>query len=136
VTPKISEKIAVAQTIGTLSLSLRSIADNAGELEQAIASGEINVPAGTSKADEEKLLRTAMNRPIDSGTTFVTGGDVSRFQRKTMPTNASAQAAPAPQAYAPAPRYAQQRPAAPAGPVVRITRGKQTTAMPIGGEGF
>ena len=28
VTPKIAEKIAVAQSLGTLSLSLRSIADN------------------------------------------------------------------------------------------------------------
>src|SRR3546814_16066998 len=36
VTPKIAEKIAVAQTIGTLSLSLRSIAANRSELEQAI----------------------------------------------------------------------------------------------------
>ncbi len=28
VTPRIAEKIAVAQSLGTLSLSLRSIADN------------------------------------------------------------------------------------------------------------
>src|SRR5690349_14453027 len=34
VTPKIAEKIAVAQTIGTLSLSLRAISDNQGELER------------------------------------------------------------------------------------------------------
>ncbi|NWO96118.1 Flp pilus assembly protein CpaB, partial [Escherichia coli] len=40
-TPKIAEKIAVAQTIGTLSLSLRSIADNQGELEDAIANGDV-----------------------------------------------------------------------------------------------
>src|SRR6188768_2658258 len=37
VTPRIAEKISVAQTIGTLSLSLRSIADNQTDLERAIA---------------------------------------------------------------------------------------------------
>jgi pilus assembly protein CpaB len=134
VTPRIAEKIAVAQTIGTLSLSLRSIADNAGELEQAIASGDISVPAGTSKADEEKLLKAAMNRPVDSGTTFVTGGDVSRFQRKNAPS-AGAPAAPAgqPGNAGPAPRAAPQRAAAPVGPVVRVTRGKASSAVQVGG---
>ncbi len=43
-TPKIAEKIAVMQTVGSLSLSLRSIADNQGELEDAIASGDVEVP--------------------------------------------------------------------------------------------
>src|SRR3954449_4515520 len=38
VTPRIAEKLAVAQSIGQLSLSLRSIADNTAELERAIAS--------------------------------------------------------------------------------------------------
>jgi len=45
-TPKIAEKIAVAQTIGQLSLSLRSIADNTAELERAIAAGEVSVCHG------------------------------------------------------------------------------------------
>ena len=45
-TPKIAEKIAVAQTIGQLSLSLRSLADNNAELERAIASGEVHGAAG------------------------------------------------------------------------------------------
>lgn len=85
VTPKIAEKIAVAQTIGTLSLALRSLADNQSELDQAIASGTVKVPAGATKEQEEKLLSQAMNRPQDSGGTFVTGGDVSRFQRRTAP---------------------------------------------------
>ncbi|MCB2058497.1 MAG: Flp pilus assembly protein CpaB, partial [Novosphingobium sp.] len=93
VTPKIAEKIQVAQTIGTLSLSLRSLADNQSELDQAIASGSVKVPAGANKAQEEKLLSDAMNRPVEGGTTFVTGGDVSRFQRRNVPS-----AAPAPRA--------------------------------------
>src|SRR5688572_9062620 len=67
VTPKIAEKIAVAQTIGTLSLSLRAIADNQGELERAIAAGDVSIPEGASKEQEEKLLKAAMSRPIDSG---------------------------------------------------------------------
>ena len=50
VTPRIAEKIAVAQSLGSLSLSLRSIADNAAELERAVAAGDIKVPAGTNPA--------------------------------------------------------------------------------------
>src|SRR5918997_2784729 len=38
VTPRLAEKLSVAQSLGTLSLSLRSIADNTSELERAIAS--------------------------------------------------------------------------------------------------
>jgi pilus assembly protein CpaB len=85
VTPKIAEEVAVAQTIGTISLSLRSIADNSAELEQALASGSVKIPAGATKDQEEKLLRAAMARPVDRGTSFSTGGDVSRFQRKSAP---------------------------------------------------
>lgn len=140
VTPKIAEKIAVAQTIGTLSLSLRSLADNQSDLDKAIADGTVKVPTGASKAQEEKFLADAMNRPIDSGSTFVTGGDVSRFQRRSAPnperTNrtpvaSSYGAAPAPQAAPGGPRYsAPSRPV----PVVRVTRGKSTTEEPVGGK--
>ncbi|AZI36758.1 Flp pilus assembly protein [Caenibius tardaugens NBRC 16725] len=126
VTPKIAEKIAVAQTIGTISLSLRSLADNEGELERAIASGNVDVPAGASKDEEEKIIRTAMSRPQDRSTSFVTGADVSRFQRRSMPA-----ANPAAGASAPAMGGA---PAAmvPMGPMVRVTRGKNTEAVPVG----
>lgn len=136
VTPKIAEKVAVAQTIGTISLSLRSLADSQAELDQAIASGTVKVPAGASREQEEKLIGQAMNRPIDGGITYVTGGDVSRFQRRTMaapaaPSNfaaaPTAPAAAAPAAAAPAPVAA-----APSGPVVRVTRGKTTVAEPVG----
>src|SRR5439155_9216033 len=50
VTPRIAEKVAVAQSLGSLSLSLRSIADNSAELERAVAAGDIKVPAGTNPA--------------------------------------------------------------------------------------
>lgn len=84
VTPRLAEKIAVAQTIGQLSLSLRSIADNASDLDQAIASGEVKVPSGTDPKDRTSLIDIAA-RPNDTNTTWVTGADVSRFQRKTVP---------------------------------------------------
>jgi pilus assembly protein CpaB len=125
-TPRIAEKITVAQTIGTISLSLRSIADNQTELERAIASGDIDVPEGVSRDEEEKLLRRAMTRPQDGSTSFVTGGDVSRFQRRTMPAQNS-QNAPAP-VNAGMPGVA----AVPTGPVVRVTRGQATTVEPVG----
>lgn len=131
VTPKIAEKVAVAQTIGTISLSLRSLADNQSELDQAIASGTVKVPAGASKEQEEKLLGQAMNRPLDAGITFVTGGDVSRFQRRSVapaPMSAAPAAPSAPSA-APAAAFAA---AAPQGPVVRITRGKSTVVEQVG----
>lgn len=127
VTPKIAEKIAVAQTIGTLSLVLRSIADNEAELERAIASGDVVIPEDATPEEEESLIRTVMNQPIDKGSTFSTGGDVSRFQRSSMP----------PPRGAPAPRAAGGAPAAAAvyntGPQVRVTRGKTTTAVPVSG---
>ena len=45
-----------AETIGQLSLSLRSLADNQSELDRMIASGSVKVPAGASKDEEEKIL--------------------------------------------------------------------------------
>lgn len=125
VTPRIAEKIQVAQTIGSLSLALRSIADNQSELEQAIASGAVDVPDGASKEQEEKLLRQAMTRPQEGASTYVTGGDVSRFQRSSMPRMASAPAGGAEGAPAAAVSTV------PAGPTVRVTRGKETSVESV-----
>ncbi|GAA4773495.1 Flp pilus assembly protein CpaB [Novosphingobium ginsenosidimutans] len=130
VTPKIAEKVAVAQTIGTISLALRSLADNQTELDQAIASGTVKVPAGATKEQEEKLLGQAMNRPIDGATSFVTGGDVSRFQRRTLAPASIAPRAVA--ASAPSSAGASVIAAAPQGPVVRVTRGKNTSVEQVG----
>ena len=118
VTPRIAEKVATAQTLGTLSLSLRSIADNAVELERAIASGAVNIPNGISKAEEDMLLASALNRPMDGATTFVTGGDVSRFQRRPAPPKPAGSAAAGPPPPPP--------------PMVRVTRGQNTTAVRVG----
>ncbi len=129
VTPKIAEKVAVAQTLGTLTLVLRSIADNQTELERAIASGDVKIPEDATPEEEERLLQSAMNRPNDRGTTFSTGGDVSRFQRKSVPATGKAKVTPA------APGVAANINGAPInrGPAVRVTRGKQTTEVPVGG---
>lgn len=127
VTPKIAEKVSVAQTIGTLSMSLRSIADNQTELERALAAGDVDLPANATGDEEERLLRRAMASPQDGAATFVTGGDVSRFQRSSMP------AARAPDVVMVG-EDGVAAPAAPAptGPVVRVTRGKTTTAEAAG----
>lgn len=130
VTPKIAEKVAVAQTIGTLSLALRSIADNQSDLERSIASGDIQIPANATPEQEEKLLKAALARPIDKGTTFTTGGDVSRYQRSTVPSKAP----PTTNDYAAARASGVDRGnSAPVytGPSVRVTRGKDTTETPV-----
>lgn len=130
VTPRMAAKVAVAQTIGTISLSLRSISDNKGDLERAIATGELKIPDNATPEQEERILRAAMSRPIDQSGTFVTGGDVSRFQRSSLP--------PAPPVgnYAAAPSAPSGAPAAqpivPQGPTVQVTRGKITTTESVG----
>ena len=122
VTPRIAEKISVAQTLGTLSLSLRSIADNQSDLERALASGAVNVPDGASKEAEEKLLRQAVAQPEEGASTFSTGGDVSRFARSTVPNkNNGAVVSTADGA------LSVTGQTAPAGPTVRVTRGTETT---------
>ena len=136
-TPRISEKIAVAQSMGQLSLSLRSIADNAAELERAVASGEVKVPAGTNPAEERKILLAVANRPIDNNTTFTTGGDVSRFQRRSVPAKPSTSGDPRADAVnnlagalrGGAPGLGG---AAVSGPVVRVSRGNTVTIVPVG----
>lgn len=126
VTPKIAEKIEVAQYAGSLSLSLRPLADNQSDLDHAIASGQVKLPNGASKADEEKALANAMNHPADtrSPDSFVTGGDVSRFERKfggsmnpsASPVQARARIHALIQSMAPPPS-------------VRITRGHDTQSV-------
>jgi pilus assembly protein CpaB len=111
--------VAVAQSVGTLSLSLRSIADNTAELERAIASGDVKVPANANPSQERQMLLAVANRPIDTNTTFATGGDVSRFQRRTVPAK-------------PVQPTATGGAVAPTGPVVRVARGNEVTVVPAG----
>jgi pilus assembly protein CpaB len=124
VTPRIAEKIAVAQSLGTLSLSLRSIADNGAELERAVASGDVKVPAGATPDQEKQMLLAMANRPIDGNTTFSTGGDVSRFQRRTVPAKPVSAAAPM--------GGVSGAPGLVAGPSVKIARGNEVSVVPVG----
>ena len=137
VTPRIAEKIAVAQSLGSLSLALRSIADNSAEVERAVASGAIKVPAGTTPDQEKQMLTAMANRPIDGNTTFSTGGDVSRFQRRTVPARPQDKAevlAKAMNSFGKG--LGQAITGQPGGegngPVVRVARGNNVTVVPVG----
>lgn len=145
-TPRIAEQIAVGQTIGTLSLSLRSIADNAQELEQAIASGAVSVGDGKDPNAEKAMLAKLNGTPQAGNASYVVGADVSRFQRRTVPGKASngggnvvATGGPGlpPGAMPMAPGGGMGGGGTmpvPRGPVVRIARGNSVTEVPVGGK--
>ncbi|GMM93317.1 Flp pilus assembly protein CpaB [Qipengyuania sp. MTN3-11] len=130
-TPKIAEKIAVAQTIGTLSFTLRSLADNSSELERALAAGNVVIPDDATPQEEERLLREAMARPDDGRSTFATGADVSRFQRGTMPSQTPRQETQTTAPAAPGDPSPASRPVR-RGPTVTVTRGKEAEEVPVG----
>ena len=115
-TPKMAEQIAVAQTLGSLSPSLRSLADNASELEQAIARGDVNVPDSKDPKAEKAMITKVAGQPSIGNSTFSTGADVSRFQRRTVPSQTD---------------NASGIPGA-SGPVVRVARGNNVTAVAVG----
>lgn len=131
VTPKIAEKIAVSQTLGSLSMSLRSIADNASELDAAIAGGSVTLPDGKDPAAEKKALAMISASPSDKGSTFATGADVSRFQRSSVPAK---QATPAFGANNQPSTGGTPNAADITGPSVRISRGGTVTVVPVGGK--
>ena len=132
-TPDLAERIAVAQSMGKLSLALRPLAESSGELEAAIASGEINVPAKGGTEAERRMLAQAQARPVTSKTA-TTGGDVSRFWIPVSGrVGGGSRPQPQPQMNGPAPG-GNYGPAAPSGPSVRITRGDKVTEVPVGGK--
>lgn len=120
-TPKIAEKIAVAQTIGQLSLALRSIADDKAELEERIARGEVKLPADADPKAERQMLLEIASRPIDTDTTTTVGSDVSRYQRGTVPARPGGNASITPAPNTP-----------PVGPTVRVARGNTVTVSTVG----
>ena len=136
VTPRLAEKMQVAQKLGTLSLVLRSIADNEAELERAVASGVVDLPENVTPSEERRILLQVANRPIDTNVTSTTGGQVSRFERSGMPKRRAAAAAPAaaPVTVAVAPAATGDAAPAPAyrGPTVRVSRGNAVTVVPVG----
>lgn len=116
VTPRIAEKVTVAQSLGSISFSLRPLADSHSDLERALAAGEVKLPDNATPEQEEKLLKAAVAQPSDGKTSFVTGGDVSRFQRSSVPKPAAA------------PGAAPVR----TGPVIKVRRGANTSEEEIG----
>ena len=131
-TPKIAEQIAVAQTIGAISLSLRSIADNNSELEQAIASGDIKVPEGNDPKAEKAMMVRVASQPSATGATAATGADVSKFQRSTVPGKPKDTTGVNAQGAAPGPGFPGS--GATQGPVVHVARGNTVTEVSVGGK--
>lgn len=125
VTPRLAEKIAVAQTIGTLSLSLRALADNAAELEQALASGSVSLPKGASPEEEAQILSQLGKQPTSGASSYTTGGEVSRFQRRTPPAVTPVQIAREQV------QLSKQIEKATKGPVVRVSRGGSATEVSV-----
>lgn len=123
VTPRMAEKITVAQTLGAISMSLRSLADTSSDLEAALADGSVQAPKGNDPAAEKTMMASIAARPIDKGETFSTGGDVSKFQRSSVPAKPLDPAIAA----AAAARMA-------AIPMVRVARGTAVTPVPVGGK--
>jgi len=124
VTPRMAEKMSVAQTLGAISLSLRSLADQSTNVEAALANGEIKAPKGNDPAAEQAMMASLANRPNDRGRTFSTGGDISNFQRRSVPgkpfdPNASAQAQLAAQ-------MAKTK-------IIKVARGTSVSPVPVGG---
>jgi pilus assembly protein CpaB len=132
-TPQIAERIAVARTTGTVSLALRSIADTAGELEEAIASGAVSVGRDGDRTAERRLLGGAGSRPQAGSTGATTGGDVSRYLRRGMPPRSQIQAANGGSAPAQGGGPSVQNVPVPVGPSVRVVRGDAVTVVPVGG---
>ena len=141
-TPEIAQRIAVAQGMGKLSLSLRPLAENAGDIDAAIASGAVNVPANGNARDERRMLSSVSNRPTSGKANAVSGGDVSRYW---IPVSARPRGGSTPRGgrgggdYAGAPSSmgipggGSAIPAAPRGPTVRVVRGDQVKEETVGG---
>lgn len=126
VSSRMAEKISVAQTIGAISLSLRSMTDNVQELEEALASGEVEAPKAGDPNAEKTMLAALAKRPTDGRSTYSTGADVSRYQRSSVPGKPIDPNKPAIVGGAGTPG------AIGSGPMVRIARGGEVTSVSVG----
>jgi pilus assembly protein CpaB len=125
VTPVIAERISVAMTIGTISLSLRSLADNQTELEQALATGQVNIPKGASAAEEQAIIASTQRQPTSGPGSYATGGQVSRFQRSSIPAITTLQKARE------SVQITKQVEQITKGPTVRVSRAGSTSEVPL-----
>ena len=135
VTPRIAEKIAVASTFGQLSLSLRSIADNSADLDRAIAAGDVTVPNGLDPKADRSAIAAIASRPTD-GNSYVTGADVSRFQRRSVPLVPPSSTSNLTRLGTAVAMTASTGKVVVASnvPVVRVARGNTVTEVPFGGK--
>jgi pilus assembly protein CpaB len=84
------------------------------------------------------MLLAIANRPADNNTTYVTGGDVSRFQRRSVPGRTASEVEVAGQALTKFADAISGNGGAPggqsvaAGPSVRVARGNSVTVVPVG----
>ena len=131
-TPSIAEKISVARTLGDLSVVLRPLADSASELDAAIADGSVKVPNGKDPKSEQAFLDSAASQPVAGKTTFATGADVSRFQRRTVPGKVDSPYGP--RGGAGSGGSGGYPGGMNMGPTVRIARGNNVTEIPVGGK--
>jgi pilus assembly protein CpaB len=122
VTPEMAEKISVAQTIGAISLSLRSLADDDAQLEQALANGEVDASKANDPNAERTMIAALANRP-SAARSFSTGADVSRFQRSSVPGRPRDPNAP---------NMVAAGGGGGQGPVIHIARGSAVTTVEIG----
>ena len=141
VTPKIAEQVGLAQTMGTLSLSLRSLADSQSDLESAIAKGDVNIPEGATPEQEERILAAMRNRPTSGSNSYESSFGISAFRRNyqgrdeaviTKQLQAAANYAERSESSG---RTSTVVASTPSGPSVRVTRGKSTTEEPAGNTG-
>lgn len=120
VTPKLVEKISVMQRLGSLSLSLRPLADPqlASQVEEMATSDAAALEAAgqTAPAGNETALLRDPSMPWDDEKSYTTGSDVSQFA-DGMPTRKATTV-----------RRASRAPA----PSVTITRGGETSKVPGG----
>ncbi|MBV7255247.1 Flp pilus assembly protein CpaB [Pacificimonas sp. WHA3] len=118
VSPKMVEKIAVAQSLGKLSFSLRAMADSRAQLEAAIARGDITVGDDQTPDEDSAMEMAALQVIDDSGSTFTPGSEVSRF---AVGPNGP------PGAATPRRRNVEGK----VMPLVRVTRGMNTQSVTI-----
>lgn len=123
VTPRMAEKISVAQTVGAITLSLRSIADNNQELEEALASGDIDASGAGDEKGEKAMIAALARSPSDRRSSYSTGADVSRYQRSSVPGKPVDPNAPA---------VVAAGGGSGSGPVVRVARGGSVTTVEVG----
>lgn len=142
VTPKLVEKIAVMQLIGSVSLSLRSLPEEAVlAAAQDPAKPSLVALAASARVDDGKAAKgekpvaptPAVKRdpkmPWDDVQTYTLGKEVSKFASAGR-TNSDAGSVPAPVAAA-APAPVAQAPR-PSGPSIVVNRGAETTQVATG----